>query len=265
MPDEAPTVDLPFGETQTTVQVLERYVDRKTARDVLIANGVSNAEERLSSFIEGVPELLFWLETNGRRFPWRETTDPWRVYLSEILLQRTRADAVEGIYEQFFDRFPDPKSLEGTTDSEIQDVIETLGFGNQRTRTLNEVATLIQTEHNGEVPRALRELQQPWRVGPYTARATMLFAFGEPLAIVDTNFARVIERVFGYEMPNQPHKSDEVYKLLDALVPGTAGLCRSVNLALLDLAAAICTPADPDCTVCPLADACLYAATADED
>jgi A/G-specific adenine glycosylase len=123
------------------------------------------------------------------------------------------------------------------------------------------VAELVLTEHGGEVPPSLTELQRPWRVGPYSARATMLFAFGEPLALVDTNFARIFERVFGYEMPTQPHKSDEVYQLLDALVPGTPGLCRSVNLALLDLADAICTPSDPDCAACPLVAGCHYAQT----
>jgi A/G-specific adenine glycosylase len=151
------------------------------------------------------------------------------------------------------------------TDEEIRSVIDSLGFGNQRTRTLNEVAELIDHEYSGTVPRSLEALQRPWRVGPYSARATMMFAFGEPLALVDTNFARVVERVFDYEMPAQPHKSDTLYELLDALIPGTGGLCRSFNLALLDLAAAICTPSVPACGDCPLAPGCSYAQNSGPD
>jgi len=80
----------------------------------------------------------------------------------------------------------------------------------------------------------------------------MIFAFHEPMALVDTNFARVGERVFGYNMPSQPHKSEEVYQFFDALMPDNPGLCRALNLALLDLADAICTPSDPSCPSCPL-------------
>jgi A/G-specific adenine glycosylase len=250
---------LPFGQTATSETELVQYIDYESACKLLAENGVQDPEQRISKFVEHLPALLAWLERNGRRFPWRATTAPWQVYLSEILLQRTRARAVDTIYDQFFKSFPDPATLRAATDEEITAQIESLGFGNQRTRTLNEVAELLVTEHEGEVPRSLDELQRPWRVGPYSARATMLFAFHEPLALVDTNFARVFGRLFGYEMPDQPHKSETVYQLLDALVPETAGLCRAFNLAILDLADAICTPAEPACNRCPLADRCAYA------
>ncbi|WP_254832852.1 hypothetical protein [Haloglomus salinum] len=259
MPDDTGSVDLPFGRTTATAAELAQQADQKTACSLLAENGTPDPTRRLSLFFQQVPELLQWLEANGRHFPWRNTTDPWRVYLSEILLQRTRAEAVNELYGSFFEQFPHPEALHQASDEEIHSLIQTLGFGNQRTRTLNEVAELVVTEHGGEVPQSLEELQRPWRVGPYSARATMLFAYGEPLALVDTNFARVTERVFGYEMPTQPHKSDEVYQLLDALVPAEPALCRSVNLALLDLADAICTPSEPRCDVCPLAEGCLYA------
>lgn len=133
-----------------------------------------------------------------------------------------------------------------------------LGFVNHRTRTLEDVAQILGEDHGDSVPASLKELQRPWRIGPYSARATMIFAFHEPMALVDTNFARVGERVFGYNMPSQPHKSEEVYQFFDALMPDNPGLCRALNLALLDLADAICTPSDPSCPSCPLATSCLY-------
>ncbi|WP_336331157.1 hypothetical protein [Haloarcula sp. CGMCC 1.2071] len=263
MADGSVNGDLPFGTTTTTAMEVDQYVDYELASRQLRQNGIQSPDRRISGFSSQLPLLLQWLKTHGRILPWRQTTAPWNVYLSEILLQRTRASAVEGIYDQFFARFPDAKTLQAAPGDEIQSLIATLGFGNQRTRTLNEVADLLVEEHDGEVPQSLEELQRPWRVGPYSARATMLFAFSEPLALVDTNFARVLERVFAYDMPDQPHKSDAVYELLDALVPETAGLCRAFNLAILDLADAICTPSDPDCDRCPLAESCHYAASKD--
>lgn len=143
-------------------------------------------------------------------------------------------------------------------DQEIRDSVLSLGFVNHRTRTLEDVAQILGEDHGDSVPASLKELQRPWRIGPYSARATMIFAFHEPMALVDTNFARVGERVFGYNMPSQPHKSEEVYQFFDALMPDNPGLCRALNLALLDLADAICTPSDPSCPSCPLATSCLY-------
>jgi A/G-specific adenine glycosylase len=249
----------PFGRTTATVDELEELIDTSQATRLLEANGVDHPEPRVRRFITTVPDLLEWLESNGRVFPWRKTDEPWRIYISEILLQRTRAEAVEDIYPEFFDRFPDPATLRQAPQTEIKTTIEPLGFGNQRTRSLRDVARILSTDHDNSVPASLEELQRPWRVGPYSARATLIFAFDEPLALVDTNTARVVERVFGYEMPAQPHKSDEVYRLLDALIPWDPELARAVNLALLDLAAAICAPNTPDCPACPLNPGCEFA------
>lgn len=115
-----------------------------------------------------------------------------------------------------------------------------LGFVNHRTRTLQEVAELVYEQYDGTVPDSVSVLKEPWRVGDYSARACQIFARGEALALVDTNFARVVGRVLGYEMPGQPHKSDEVYSLLGALVPDDPALARAFNLAILDLGALVC-------------------------
>ena len=249
---------LPFGRTSVSTDDLRSHIDTETAVNLLERETGTSAGDRVSEFIDHLPALLSWLADNGRKYPWRLTQDPWRVYISEILLQRTRADAVAGIYDDFFREYPDPGAIRQSSEQEIKQLVKPLGFGNQRTRTLQDVAQVLGTDHDDRVPESLEELQRPWRVGPYSARATMIFAFDIPVALVDTNVARVTERVFDFEMPSQPHKSEPVYRLLDALVPNEPALCRATNLALLDLADAICTPDSPDCPSCPLGPACVY-------
>ena len=255
-----PTVDLPFGQTQVSYTALRGSVDVETACGELASVGVPNPEEAVESFLRAVPSLLVWLEDHRREYPWRRTTDPWRVYATEILLQRTRSDAVDEIYADFFTRYPEPGALLAADEESLRETVRPLGFVNHRERTLREAAELCVDEHDGDVPRDIEALQRPWRVGPYTARASLLFAFGEPLAIVDMNTARITGRVFDYPLPSQPHKSTSLYRLLDALVPTDPPLARAFNLALLDLGAIICTSENPDCENCPLAPTCAYAA-----
>jgi A/G-specific adenine glycosylase len=249
---------LPFGQTQTTVSEIKSLVDRDTAVEQAEDGEVDNPEERVDKFLRSIPALLNWLDTHGRHYPWRESTDPWEVYIAEILLQRTRGDAVAGVYPEFIKRFPDPESLEKADEDEIRDLIRTLGFVNHRTKTLTDMAGLFTEHYDGRVPESLQALKEPWRVGEYSARACQIFARGEVMALVDANFARVIGRVLGYKMPSQPHKSDAVYRLLDALIPTDPELARAFNLAVLDLGALVCTPDSPTCSECPLQQACHY-------
>jgi A/G-specific adenine glycosylase len=257
--DTCVPVALPFGQTAVDPETVVTESDVSTVSQILAESGIEDADDRVRKFLCEVPRLLTWLSKNGREYPWRFTTEPWHVYISEILLQRTRGDAVEQIYSDFFDRFPDPETLYQATDDEIHSTVASLGFGNHRTRTLGEVAELCVCEHGGEVPTDLAELQRPWRVGTYSARACLLFAYGEPQGLVDVNTARIISRVFGYEMPSQPHKSNTVQELLDALVPEAPGIARAFSFALLDLGALICTEPEPACESCPLVSECLYA------
>ncbi|WP_181685978.1 hypothetical protein [Halorhabdus salina] len=254
-------VKLPFGRTQVSADEISELVRVNRASQLLHESGKTDSEDQIRSFIQTVPDLLGWLEQHGREFPWRYTTDPWRVYVSEILLQRTRGDAVAGIYDEFFSQFPDPETLNRADEKDIHDAVSSLGFGNQRTRTLQEVAELCHCEYGGDVPKDLEALKQSWRVGPYSARACLLFACAEPYALVDANVARVIGRVLDYEMPTQPHKSKTVYELMECLVPDDPEIARAFNLAFLDLGALICTPDEPQCPSCPLEDCCAFAAT----
>lgn len=253
------SVDLPFGQTRVTTGELLKSIDIETARRELSETDIQNPDEAINSFLETAPSLFVWLEDCGRDYPWRRTRDPWRIYATEILLQRTRSDAVANVYTKFFDRFPTASSILKQDADALRGIVRPLGFVNHRVRTLGEAAELCVHEYDGEVPADLETLQRPWRVGPYTARACLLFAFEEPLAIVDINTARITARVFDYPLPSQPHKSSRVYRFLDALVPNDPSLARAFNLALLDLGALICTSEDPDCIDCPLMNGCAYA------
>lgn len=252
-------VRLPFGQTEIDTGTYRSLVDTKQAEQILADNGVANPGERLERFIRVCPEMFRWLEEHGRSFPWRYTTDPWTVYATEILLQRTRADAVEDLFEDFFDEFPTPFALYSAEEETIRELVYPLGFVNHRTRSLSEAAEMCVTEYEGSVPESLEALTRPWRAGDYSGRACLIFAFGQVQPLVDTNFARVIGRVLDYEMPTQPHKSTEVYDLLGALVPDNSSLARAFNLAILDIGALVCSPESPDCEVCPLSNGCAFA------
>lgn len=249
---------LPFGRTDVSTEDLEQIIDIEKGAIQAEKGGVENAAEKVEDFVDCIPDLLRWLEGHGRKYPWRATNDPWKVYLAEILLQRTRGDAVEKIYSDFIQRFPNPEALYEASDEEIREAVHSLGFVNHREKTLKEVGKIFTNEFDGEVPDCVKELKKPWRVGDYSARATQMFARGRSMALVDANFARVIGRVFGYEMPRQPHKSSDVYALLEALTPDDPDIARSFNLAILDLGSLVCTPDDPDCESCPISAACHY-------
>jgi len=247
-----------LGRTDVTVREIRASIDIERAGEQLDYWNVDVPRAKVEAFVESLPELLEWLENNGREYPWRNVRDPWNIYTTEILLQRTRADAVEAVYDDFFAKFPGPEALDNASRDEIYETVHSLGFGDQRTRTLAEVSEYLTVEHSGEVPCSIEALQEPWRTGPYAARATVQFAFGQPVAIVDSNFARILARVFNIDLPEQPHKSDAVYELLEALVPSEPSMARAFNLALLDLGALVCTPQNPDCSVCPLLSGCKY-------
>lgn len=249
---------LPFGRTDVSSEEIKQLIDREEATTQAERGGVENPAEKVEDFVDSVPHLLEWLEKRGREYTWRATNDPWKVYLAEILLQRTKADAVEKIYSDVVKQFPNPEALREASDEEIKEAVHSLGFGNHRQKTLNEVGRIFTEQFDGEVPDSVEELKKPWRVGDYSARATQLFARDKPMALVDANFARVIGRVFHYEMPQQPHKSKEVYAFLEALTPNDPDIARSFNLAILDLGALACTPNNPNCESCPISAACQY-------
>lgn len=237
---------------------IRRITDQESAVEILEAREVENASELVESYISSIPDLLEWFEKEGRDYKWREERDAWKTLLVEILLQRTRADAVAEVYPDIIQSYPDPQSLHRADQNELREKVETLGFVNHRVKSLKDISKIIVEENQGKVPKNIEELQQGWRIGEYVSRAVQIFARGKPTALVDSNIARVIGRVFNMEMPSQPHKDEQIHALMEALTPKNPEITRNYYFALIDLGALVCTPENPDHEACPLQDCCEY-------
>jgi len=224
----------------------------RVARDEAL--GIDVPDKQVTDFVGDLPRLFDWFGDNYRDFPWRRTRDPWAILIAEIMLQRTHAAKAAEVYRTFFERFPNPSDVCLAGSDEVFDVVEPLGFGNKKTNTLITLAETLVEEHDGQVPDDLDVLLQFSRIGRYTARACLCFAYGEPLAIVDANIEKVVEDVFGYSSSKRAHKDDALYAFLDALIPNEPDAARLFNLALLDLRVEVC--GSEATHLCPLAGSC---------
>lgn len=229
----------PHGKTDVTSSDYRRMINESQALDSMRNLGINDPESSLEVFIQEIPDLFSWFENNARDYPWRRTTDPWEAYTAEILLQRTRADNVERVYNTFLERYPSPEALKAANEDEIKQLIGELGLVNIRTKTLVDVGQIFTEEYAGAVPEQLEGLKKPWRVGDYVARATQIFARGKPMGLVDPNICRVISTIMDIELPEQPHKCDKVYNLMDALTPKEPTVSRAFYLALIDRGATL--------------------------
>ncbi len=190
--------------------------------------------------------LVEWYETDHRAFPWRETTDPYQILVSEVMSQQTQLNRVVDAYEDFIGRWPTPESL---ADADRAAVVafwsdHALGYNN-RARYLHEAARQIVEEYDGVFPREPETLEELMGVGPYTANAVASFAFNSGEAVVDTNVRRVLYRAFGV-----PDDDDAFETAAATLMP--AGESRVWNNAIMELGGVACTPT-PDCdgAACP--------------
>lgn len=186
--------------------------------------------------------------------PWRETSDPYRIWLSEVMLQQTRVDQALPYYLRFLEAFPTVHDL---ATADLDDVLrrwEGLGYYS-RARNLYRAAQQIVTEHGGHVPNTYETISTLPGVGPYTAAAVLSIAYGRPHAVLDGNVIRVLARVFAVEedvkrTPTLRRLQATADALLDVNAPGP------FNEAIMELGATVCTPRSPDCPHCPLHDVC---------
>jgi A/G-specific adenine glycosylase len=198
--------------------------------------------------------LLDWYRKNRRRLPWRETQDPYRIWISEAMLQQTRVETVIPYYERFLSAFPDAAALARADLQEVLRVWEGLGYY-ARARNLHRAAEMIVARFDGRVPDGPEKLRSLPGVGPYIAAAVLSIAFGKPHAVVDGNVKRVLARLFQIEAPvNRPGSAavfqQEADRLLHRADPG------AFNQAVMELGALICIPKNPACGRCPLYDFC---------
>jgi len=195
--------------------------------------------------------LLAWYSPSARSLPWRETTDPYRVLVSEVMLQQTQAARVLSRYDAFLERFPDVQTLAAASTADVLIAWQGLGY-NRRALSLQAAAKMIVAEHGGVFPTDLADLKALPGIGDYTARAILAFAFNAPAAPVDTNVARVLSRA----LVGAPLGRAEGQRLADAAVP--TGRASDWGNALMDLGAMICTARAPQCVQCPLQRTCAW-------
>jgi A/G-specific adenine glycosylase len=198
--------------------------------------------------------LLEWYAVHQRRLPWRGARDPYRIWVSEVMLQQTQVETVIPYYRRWLKRFPSVRALAAAPLQTVLALWEGLGYY-ARVRHLHRAAQKIVAEHGGRLPRTLDGLRALPGVGPYTAAAIAAIAFGVDAAVLDGNVKRVLARVFDFrEDVSSPRGEKKLWEIADGLVPpGRAG---DYNQALMDLGATVCTPRAPACDRCPLRSLC---------
>lgn len=199
--------------------------------------------------------LLNWYQQNARRLPWRiESPDPYKVWVSEIMLQQTRVETVLPYFERWMKRFPDLPSLAQASLQEVLTVWEGLGYYS-RARNLHRAAQIVMDEQNGALPEDLSALRRLPGIGRYTAGAIASIAFGKDEPALDGNIRRVLARIFNVDEPaNSPEGERKLWELAQENLP--SGRAGDYNQALMDLGAMICTPRSPACPRCPVEAYC---------
>jgi len=198
--------------------------------------------------------LLSWYRTNHRRLPWRATHDPYRIMVSEVMLQQTQADRVVPKYHEFLARFPDLQTLAAAPAGEVIRAWSGLGY-NRRAVNLQRAARAVVDDYGGQMPRDVDVLRRLPGIGPYTAGAIACFAFRQDVGFADTNIRRVLHRVIaGPELPEPSITPGELARLAQDLVPPGQGY--EWNQALMELGATICRSRSANCDACPLAGVC---------
>ena len=196
--------------------------------------------------------LLKWYRKHNRDLPWRKTSDPYHILVSEVMLQQTQVDRVIPKYHEFLDRYP---SFEHLTDAPVADVKKTwypLGY-NIRPERLHSIACETVERYGGQLPNDAEELLSFKGIGRYTAGAIRSFAFNEDAPILDTNVIRVLHRVFVNEGDPKTQKA-RLWELSEALIPRGKGY--DFNQAIMDFGAMVCTARDPYCLLCPMKSFC---------
>ncbi len=198
--------------------------------------------------------LLAWYEQNARSLPWREIRSPYRTWISEIMLQQTRVEAVIPYFERWMARFPTLAALAAASEQDVLRAWEGLGYYS-RARNLHRAARLVMEQFGGALPPERDALQALPGIGRYTAGAITSIAFGQDEPALDGNIRRVLARVFDVSVPARSPEGERTLWALaaDYLPVGRAG---DYNQALMDLGASICTPRSPACLVCPLNQLC---------
>ena len=194
-----------------------------------------------------------WYSTKGRDFPWRRSSDSYRILVAEVLLRRTQAERVAGPYLEFIVRFPNTRDLAAADVDWLREWFRPLGLV-KRAELLVSAAKAMLAWHGGEVPRDLSEIESLPGLGRYSARAVYCLAYGEPVPMIDESSGRLLRRLIGLSCEGPAYSDRTLYRYAEALVPRETS--KAFNLGLLDVAAAFCHVKSPECVQCPLRNLC---------
>lgn len=200
-------------------------------------------------------QIRNWYRLNSRELPWRKTKDPYKIWLSEIILQQTKVDQGLAYYDRFISSFPDLRMLAEANEQDILNLWQGLGYYS-RARNLHFAANQIVNDFNGVFPDNYNDILKLKGVGEYTAAAISSFAFGEARGVVDGNVYRVLSRVFDIDDPIDLSRGQKRFSALaNELISKTSP--AEHNQAIMELGAMICKPSRPKCEACPVNNMCL--------
>ena len=196
--------------------------------------------------------LLAWYRVHSRKLPWRATRDPYKILVSEIMLQQTQVDRVVPKYHEFLQRYPTLQALARARSAELRKTWSPLGY-NIRPLRLRRIAQRTLREHGGRIPDSYEGLLAMDGIGRYTAGAVLSFAFNKDAPIVDTNVARLLSRYFG--VPTAKGRAyRQLWRLAEQVIP--VGKAYLINQAMMDFGATVCTARAPRCPSCVLRRSC---------
>lgn len=201
--------------------------------------------------------LLRWYSQNSRPLPWRETRDPYRIWVSEIMLQQTQVASVIDYYHRFLKRFPDVESLAAAKEQDVLAVWTGLGYY-RRARQMWRAAQEIVANYSGQFPDELAAVRSLPGIGRYTAGAILSLAFGKPAPILEANTLRLFSRLLGLrEDPKSAAAQQTLWEFADFILPRRGVNIPLINQAVMELGSQVCTPKGPSCSQCPLSSLCL--------
>lgn len=199
--------------------------------------------------------LLEWYQRYGRDLPWRRTSNPYHILVSEIMLQQTQVERVIPKYHEFLEKYPDIETLAQASAEEVKTTWKPLGY-NIRPVRLQSIAREIQEKYAGSIPDTPEALQRLKGIGQYTAGAVSCFGYRKRVPLVDTNVDRLLQRIFYGKHRSQNRKEErQIWQLATDLVPEDNPY--DYNQALMDFGATVCMAKKPICLLCPMQDICL--------
>jgi A/G-specific adenine glycosylase len=198
-------------------------------------------------------KLLKWFKSNQRTYPWRETIDPLKVLIAEMMLRRTKADQVRDVYERLLTEYPDITAIVDADGRRLKNILSSLGL-KWRIPAFVQVVRETSEKYGGKVPETREELKKLPGVGDYVAGAVLSIAYGKKEWIVDSNIVRLFRRYFGIKTSKEGRRDRHVIEI--ARMYASCKTPREANLAILDFSALVCKPFRPLCHTCPLREKC---------